>query len=114
MPMSIRSWLRSLFTRPASRTIRKAPRRARLSLEALEDRVVPATFTVLNGLDDGDGSLRAAIAAAANDEVNNPGQDTINFDQSVTAVTLATGPLTIACNISITGPATGVTITRDA
>ena len=77
--MTTRSWIRSLFTRPVTRTIRKAPRRARLCLETLEDRVVPTTFTVLNGLDGGDGSLRAAIAAA-NDETNNPGHDTINFD----------------------------------
>src|SRR6516165_7475164 len=49
--MSIRSWLRSAFTRPAARTIRKATRRPRLTLEVLEDRAVPATFTVGSLLD---------------------------------------------------------------
>jgi hypothetical protein len=101
--MSMRSWIRGLFARPATRPIRKVPRRARLGLEALEERAVPATFTVLNGLDDGDGSLRAAIAAA-NDETSNPGHDDINFDSGVTAVSLTTGQLTISSDVSITGP----------
>ena len=50
--MTKRSWIRNLFTRPATRPIRKAPPRARLAVEALEDRTVPSTFTVLNTLDD--------------------------------------------------------------
>jgi hypothetical protein len=115
--MSMRSWIRSLFTRPATRRApvvpRKAPRRARLSLEALEARWVPSTFTVVNGNDDGDGSLRAAIAAA-NDETNNQGPDIINFDPSVTTVTLNSGQLNITSDITITAPDAGVTITRDA
>jgi parallel beta-helix repeat protein len=74
--MTMRSWIRSLFARPATRTIRKAPRRTRLSLEALEDRWLPSTFTVLNTLDDGSaGSLRWAVAQAN----ANAGDDTINF-----------------------------------
>jgi hypothetical protein len=113
IPMTMRSWIRSLFTRPAAHTIRKGPCRARLYLETLEDRFVPSTFTVLNGADDGDGSLRAAIAAA-NDETTNPGPDTINFAAGVTAVTLTTGQLPITSDISITGPAAKVTIARDA
>src|SRR5262245_60467406 len=53
------SWIRNLFARPVTRTIRKAPRRVRPALEMLEDRCVPSTFTVLNTLDDGTvGSLR--------------------------------------------------------
>ena len=39
-------------------------RRARLSLERLEDRVVLSAFTVTNLNDSGPGSLRAEIAAA--------------------------------------------------
>src|SRR5262245_4405369 len=74
--MSMRSWIRDLFARPSTRTIRKAPRRARLRLEALEERAVPATFTVLNNLDDGSaGSLRWAV-----DQANaSAGADTIDF-----------------------------------
>ena len=34
--MSMHSWIRGLFTRPANGTIRKAPFRAGLSLEALQ------------------------------------------------------------------------------
>jgi len=40
MPMP--SWIRKLFTCPATRTIRKPSRRARLGVEGLEDRTVPA------------------------------------------------------------------------
>jgi len=41
--MTKRSWIRKLFTRP-TRTFRKAPRRTRLNLEQLEDRVMPSTL----------------------------------------------------------------------
>jgi hypothetical protein len=44
--MSMRSWIRRLFTRPATRPIRKVPHRARLDLEVLEDRTVPATASI--------------------------------------------------------------------
>jgi hypothetical protein len=101
--MSMHSWIRNLFTRPATRPIRKGPRRSRLAVEALEGRAVPATFTVHNGDNDGVGSLRAAIAAA-NDETTNPGHDTITFDPGVTAVTLTTGQLMLTSDVSISGP----------
>ncbi len=74
--MSIRSWIRSLFSPPVSRTLRKTPRRTRPALEALEDRWCPSAITVLTR-GDGDGvltstgpgtytapTLRAAIAGA--------------------------------------------------
>jgi len=38
--MSKRSWIRNLFARPVTRLMRKAPHRAGLVLEALEDRFV--------------------------------------------------------------------------
>ena len=53
-------WLRNL----ASRSTRRAARgkcRERLEIELLEDRVAPATYTVVNTLDSGAGSLRQAI-----------------------------------------------------
>src|SRR5262245_36332834 len=40
--MSKRSWIRNVFARPVTRPMRKAPPRARLLLEALEDRTAPA------------------------------------------------------------------------
>lgn len=45
-------------------------------IEPLEQRIAPATFTVINTLDSGRGSLRDGITFAN----NNPGPDTINFN----------------------------------
>jgi hypothetical protein len=44
--MKMRSWIRTLFAPPATRPIRKRPPRARLALEALEDRWVPSNVTI--------------------------------------------------------------------
>ena len=44
--MTMRSWIRRFFTRPAGHTVRRTPRRFRLALEALEDRCVPSTSTL--------------------------------------------------------------------
>src|SRR5437773_2167274 len=75
----------------------------RLSLEALEDRCVPATLTVLNTNDAGASSLRQAILdanAAA-------GADTIIFDPTLYSrtINLATSLPIITDAVSITGPA---------
>ena len=56
--------------------------RARLSVESLEDRLAPATFTVVNTNDSGLGSLRQAIVRAN----ATPGSDTINFNISGSGV----------------------------
>ncbi len=103
--MTMRCWIRNVITPTRSRTIRNA----RLSVNDLEDRTVPSTFTVMNSLDGGTGSLRAAIAAA-NDETTNPGLDDIVFASGVNLITLSTGQLTLTSDISITSPATGVTV----
>src|SRR5262249_3828051 len=68
-------------------------------LEALEDRWLPSTLTVLNNLDSGPGSLRAAIAAASSG-------DTINFANSLKGqtITLTSGQLAITTNLDIEGP----------
>jgi len=65
--MPMRSWVRQLFTRPVPRTIRKAPRRVRLALEALEERCCPSTIVVNNPTDTpifGQIDLRQAIVQA--------------------------------------------------
>jgi hypothetical protein len=40
--MTTRSWIRKLFARPVTPPIRKRPHRARLAVQALEDRTVPS------------------------------------------------------------------------
>ena len=64
--MSVRSILARLRSAPPLPRARTAGRRPgfRPRLEPLEDRSVPATFTVLNLADDGDGSLRQAVRDA--------------------------------------------------
>ena len=65
-----------------SSSCRPRPRRVRLGLELLEDRLVPSTFTVITTGDNGDnvnplaGSLRQAILLAN----ANPGADIIDFN----------------------------------
>src|SRR5262245_30467697 len=48
--MSMRTWICNVVARPGTRPIRKAPHRARLAVEALEDRVVPAAPTITRSL----------------------------------------------------------------
>jgi hypothetical protein len=92
------SWLRSR-QRPASP--RKRPT-FRPTLEALEERWVLSTLTVLNTNDSGAGSLRADIAAAGRN-------DTIVFAPSLDGqtITLTSGELLINKNLTITGPGAG-------
>src|SRR5262245_11539404 len=82
LSMRLSSWLRSarsLFVpadnekgpRPTRLRKRIPPARARLTIEALEERTVPSTFTVINLADSGTGSLRQAVL----DANANPGAD---------------------------------------
>src|SRR5437870_3858394 len=68
-------------------------------LEPLEDRTVLSTLTVTNPADSGDGSLRAAIAAAQSG-------DQIVFDTTLKGqtITLTSGPLAITQSMDIEGP----------
>src|SRR6516165_7279004 len=68
-------------------------------LLALEDRTLPSTLTVLTTADSGDGSLRAAIAAAQ-------GGDQIVFDPGLQGqtITLTSGQLSISKDLDIEGP----------
>ena len=110
--MRLSSWLRSarsLFVpsgtekghRPTR--LRKRALAARLSVERLEDRTVPSTFTVLNLADSGLGSLRAAIA----DANANPGADLIRFAPAARdgTIALTSGELGITDDLRIDGPA---------
>ena len=99
-------WFRTLFDsmkqRRSGTPIRRTPRRlaaSRLRVEALEDRSMPSTFTVLNLLDSGPDSLRAAVAAAN----ANPGADAINF-ATTGIIALTSGQLDITDSLTINGP----------
>jgi len=113
--MRTHSWIRNLFARRVTRPIRKKPPRARPTLEALEDRWVPSTFTVNSTGDTGTGSgltgdLRYCIGQANADNQAN----TIIFDSTVFAkpqtITLSGTQLELsdtAGTQTITGPAAG-------
>src|SRR5262249_48192798 len=97
--MGFTSWLgkRQPSARSRCGSPSKRPR-YRLRLEALEDRWLPSTLTVLNNLDSGGGSLRGEIAIAASG-------DTIVFDKSLAGQTikLTSGELVITKSLTIDG-----------
>jgi hypothetical protein len=75
---------------------------AQLSVEPLEDRTVPSTFTVLNLADSGAGSLRQAVL----DANANPGSDLIRFAPAAQdgTIALTSGQLSITDELTIAGP----------
>ena len=94
-PMFINAF-KNLFTPNTNKTSLKKGIRRRLELLGLEERVVPANFTVVNNSDSGLGSLRQAILDA-NATIAN---DTIDFNfasgTSPFTITLATALPSIA------------------
>src|SRR5215469_15049986 len=103
-------WFTRLFRRTPQRPFSKSAARRhgfRPRLEALEDRLVPSTFTVTNTNDSGAGSLRAEVALAQNG-------DTVNFDSSLAGQTinLTSGQIQVANGVAIDNE-TGSAITID-
>src|SRR5262249_23589102 len=95
---SVSKWFRGRG-RPAA-AVRK-PARARLGLESLDARVVPAAFHVTTLADGGDGSLRAAVGQAN----AHAGADTIVFDEGlIGTIALTGGELDITDDLKINGP----------
>src|ERR1051326_1857009 len=73
----------------------------------IERRVTAATITVTNGNDSGAGSLRQAVSDAADG-------DTIQFAPGVSLITLTSGEILIAKNVTLQGPgASKLTLQRD-
>ena len=93
--------IKNLF---ASKTVLKKGINRRLELLGLEERVVPATFTVVNNSDSGVGSLREAIINANATSAN----DTINFSVVNSPCTIILG--SALPNIATTSTAGTLTI----
>ncbi len=108
-----RSWLRRVTGRlfiDSFRPRRTARRRSMVPrFEYLEVRVVPSTITVTDKNDSGVGSLRQAILDASSG-------DTIAFASGVTGkITLTSGELSIAKNLTISGPGASIlTVSGDS
>src|SRR5262245_9187799 len=78
----------------------RQPARARLGLEALEGRLVPAAFHVTTLADAGPGSLRAAVAGAN----AHAGADTIDFQPGLAGtIALTGGQLDLTDDVKVTG-----------
>ena len=98
--MTLRSILTARRSVPSGRRAGFRPR-----LESLEDREVPATFTVSNLADAGNGSLRQAVLHA-NALL---GADTIHFADGLQGtIALTGGQLSITDHLTIDGPGAGL------
>jgi hypothetical protein len=96
-------WLKDVGQRRLSRPQARRLPLVRLSLEALEDRTVPSTLTVLNASDHDPGSLRAVLAGASSG-------DQIVFGPALNGqtITLTSGELFLNKNLTIAGPGDGL------
>ena len=95
--------IKNLF---ASKIVLKKGIHRKLELLGLEERVVPATFTVINDSDSGAGSLREAIinanATAGNDIINFSITGTITLDSQNNNVN-ASLPTILSANATASG-----------
>lgn len=110
------TWFRGLRGQQKGRLTERRPsrltNRARPCLEVLEDRTVPATFTVRNLNNAGVDSLRWAIG-----QVNGSmdADNSIGFQQGLSGtITLTTGLDTIQKNVSIGTAFGGITVARSS
>src|SRR5262249_50258935 len=93
--------LRSFFSRSYCKQLRRS---YRLSIEGLEDRLTPNTYTVTNLDDSGPGSLRDAITQAN----ANHGPDVVNFAPGLKGtITLTSGEIPITDSLTIQGQTDG-------
>jgi hypothetical protein len=90
--------LANFFRLPARRPFRHLASTA-LRLEQLEDRTVPTTFSVLNLLDSGAGSLRQAITSAN----AHAGPDTIQFNVAGTIKLTSAALPVVTDNVNLDG-----------
>src|SRR5262245_24946021 len=114
--MTTRTWIRRLFAR-TPRTVRKAPSRIRPRLEALEDRLAPATLTVNSLSDDTAGAaltMRAAILILNNGNLTSnitmPGQAARALTAAEKAQVDTTNPFGTKDTIQFDGSLAGGTI----
>lgn len=106
------NFFRKIFNLDLSKKASRKGRSRRLELLGLEERVVPATFSVINNSDSGAGSLRDAITLAN----TTAGNDIIDFNFTGTSpytITLATALPNIVDASSTVGAGTAGTVTID-
>jgi hypothetical protein len=102
------SFSRVLFARKPRTIVGRQPNSRKLAVEILEDRLTPATFTVVSVSDTDDGmaanlgtlSLRKAVRLANADPV----ADTINFKLPAGSTITFGSEITITNPVSINGP----------
>ncbi len=105
------NFFRKIFNLDLSKKASRKGVSRRLELLGLEERVVPATFSVINNSDSGAGSLRDAITLAN----TTAGDDTIDFNfaagSSPYTITLASALPSIVDASSTVGAGTAGTVT---